>query len=189
MHYLSYGNIHYTTSTPETQAERKVKPMFTAIPKLKDPVTGQPERYDPTTCAEMRELTRRFLINADEQEQQDYWHLITALRGPDVPSETMGMTREQQGIAYAARRKRKAQGVEVIRFHAFGGVMGGSARYRTDRSHIVLPPHEEQDHHDVHLLKAARVLGLVVKTAKETPKWKKLWSQIVQLSPPTGIVE
>jgi len=163
--------------------------MFIALPDCKNPETGQIERYTPTTLAEMRELTRRFLETANEQEQQDYWHLITALRGPDVPSETMGMTGEQKRIAYEARRKRKAQGVEVIRFHAFGGVIGGSARFRTDRSYVVIPPHEEQDHHDVHLLKAARVLGLAVKVAKETPKWKRLWSRIVRLSPPTGIVE
>lgn len=141
----------------------------------------------PTTFDEMRELNRRFLQAASVVEKQKYWDVVTALRGPDLPSESTEMTSEQTTIAYQARRKRKAQGVEVIRFHAFGGQTGGAARYRTDRAYIVVP--EFLDHHDHHLIKAAKVLGLVVKTAKDTPKWKKLWSQIVRLSPPTGIVE
>jgi hypothetical protein len=181
--------FHYTTLTPKTQGEREAKVMFIKLPDCKNTETGQIERFTPMTLVEMRELNRRFFQNAPEKEQQNYWHLVTALRGPDVPSESMNMTTEQRNIAYEARRKRKAQGVEVIRYHAFGGAMGGSARYRSDRSYIVVPPYEEQDHHDLHLVKAARVLGLAVKTAKETPKWKKLWSQIVRLSPPTGIAE
>ena len=147
------------------------------------------ERYTPNTCEEMRELNRRFFNEASSPETSLYWDIITALRGPDSPSERHEMTMKQQGLAYTARRKRKAQGVEVIRHHAFHGAMSGSARSRTDRCYVVIPPLAEQDHHDVHLQKAARALGLVVKVAKDTPKWKKLWLQIVRLLPPTGIVE
>jgi hypothetical protein len=152
-------------------------------------VDGLVPNYTPLSCDEMRELNSRFLQHASQSEKQRYWDLITALRGPDVPSETAGMTKEQNSIAYEARRKRKAQGVEVIRHFVFDGHIGGSARSRSDRFHIVVPPQIEQDHHDIHLMKAARVLGLVVKVAKETPKWKRLWSQIVQLSQPTGTAE
>lgn len=152
-------------------------------------IDGLVPRYTPLTADEMRELTRRFLLNATTYETQRYWDLVTALRGPDSPSETPDMTKAQRDIAYEARRKRKAQGVEVIRHHAFHGAMAGSARSRSDRVYITLPPMSQWDHHDVHLRKAAKVLGLVVKEAKETPKWKRLWSQIVQRLPQTGIAE
>ncbi len=40
-------------------------------------------------------------------QDDDFWSVVTALRGPDSPSETPSMDGEQHARAYAARRKRK----------------------------------------------------------------------------------
>lgn len=106
-----------------------------------------------------------------------FWDLITCLRGPDSPSERPDMTPEERNSAYAGRRKRKADTVEVIRAQAFGGAVGGSARYRVDRDYVTLPPMGEWDHFDKHVERAARAIGLEVKIKEPSnqpakPAWE-----------------
>lgn len=90
------------------------------------------------------------------------WDLMVSLRGPDTPSERPDMSDEDARKAYAGRRERKARTGEVIRFHAFGGKVGGGARSRGDRDYIELPPHSRWDHYDRHAARAAALLGLKV---------------------------
>ena len=98
------------------------------------------------------------------------WDLMTGLRGPDSPSETPSMPEEERDKAYRGRRERKRRTVEVIRGHAFGGIVGGSARYRKDIDFVSLPPRSTWDHFDRHVEKTARVLGLGVKVEAEDVK-------------------
>lgn len=94
-----------------------------------------------------------------------FWDLITALRGPDYPSERPDMSAGEQSAAYSARRKRKYASTEVIRKKAFYGVIGGAARSHDD-DHITLPPQSKWDHFDKHMARAAAVLGLEVRFEK-----------------------
>jgi hypothetical protein len=86
------------------------------------------------------------------------WDLLTALRGPDSPSEPINRHDEQ---AYRKRRERKYSSTEVIRQAAFFGVVGGAARYHAGTS-VQVRHREQQDHFDRHVIKAASVLGLAV---------------------------
>lgn len=90
------------------------------------------------------------------------WDLITCLRGPDSPSERPDMSAEESSKAYAGRRERKFNTVEVIRQNAFFGVVGGAARHRAGDT-VLLPPSSQRDHFDRHVARAASVLGLKVK--------------------------
>ncbi len=90
------------------------------------------------------------------------WHVMTAFRGPDSPSERPdqdGPTRAEQ---YRLRRERKRDTVEVIRGKALAGASRG-ARYRQDTDTVILPPEKEWDHFDRHVLQAAHALGLTVQ--------------------------
>ena len=113
----------------------------------------------PETLDEMREVVAEFLQSSPDAGK--FWDLITCLRGPDSPSERGDMTREEHERAYAGRRERKRQTVEVIRYRAFGGVVGGSARHR-DGCAVHLPERKSWDHFDRHVERAAKVLGLKV---------------------------
>jgi hypothetical protein len=104
-----------------------------------------------------------------------FWDLITCLRGPDTPSERPDMTSEERNVAYSGRRRRKADTVEVIRAKAFGGVVGGSARYRTDRDFVLLPPEGEWDHFDKHVQRAANAIGIEVKIKEPSKEDKPAW--------------
>lgn len=94
-----------------------------------------------------------------------FWDLITAMRGPDYPSERPDMASGEASKAYAARRARKYASCEVIRTKAFYGVIGGAARSHDD-DHITLPPQNQWDHYDKHMARAAGVLGLEVRIKK-----------------------
>jgi hypothetical protein len=119
---------------------------------------------DPQTFEEFRDLLRRVVGSGYGQRA---WDVITALRGPDSPSERPDMSPQDQAAAYAARRERKRKGVEVIRGHF---VAGGSARSRKDISYVTLPPREEWDHHDKHVGEAAEALGLEIRIEENKPK-------------------
>lgn len=100
------------------------------------------------------------------------WDLMCALRGPDSPSERVDMPPEEYRRMYAARRRRKHGTVEVIRQKAFFGVTGGCARHHDD-DHIILPPVAEWDHFDHHMSRAARIVGVEVKTEDRKIKRNK----------------
>ena len=134
---------------------------------------------DPSslTFDEMRELIGKFVTT--NQAGGKLWDVLTALRGPDSPSETPEMSPQESKEAYAGRRARKRLTVEVIRGKALGGMVGGSARYRTDINHVTLPPHQEWDHFDKHVSRAAGALGIEVKI-QEKEKTKG-WDVVVEM--------
>lgn len=119
----------------------------------------------PLTCNDMRKVCQEFFNTADGSERAKFWDVITALRGPDSPSERPNMTPEESSKAYQGRRERKYKTVEVIRSKAFYGACGGSAR-RRDGESVLLPPTECWEHFDKHVAKAAAVLGLKVEVEK-----------------------
>ena len=119
----------------------------------------------PTTLTEIRAIIGDFLQTSPDAGS--LWDLICCLRGPDSPSEKPNMTTEQSRVAYKGRRGRKAKTVEVIRHHAFGGVIGGAARSRGDRNWVELPPRDQWDHFDRHVERAAEVLGLEIRVEEE----------------------
>lgn len=96
---------------------------------------------------------------------QHLWDLITGLRGPDSPSERPDRSSKENKEAYALRRKRKYNSTEIIRSHAFFGVVGGSARYHGGEE-IILPPSSEWDHFDKHMARAAQAIGLRIMDKK-----------------------
>jgi len=131
-------------------------------------------------------------VIAHNPNSRKLWDLITGLRGPDSPSERPDMSQTEQAEAYEGRRKRKAKTVEVIRGHAFGGIVGGSARSRDDRDYVVLPPESEWDHFDKHVARAAHTIGLTVKIdARQVtrPLAKKNWEVKADVAwPKPGLV-
>lgn len=118
--------------------------------------------YVPLTCDAMRGMIGLFLKRGDNEAHR-LWDIMTALRGPDAPSEKPDEPEQVQAAHYAARRKRKAKTTEVIRFKAFYGAVGGSARWRDDRDYVKVPPSSKQDHFDRHIVKAATALGLEMR--------------------------
>ena len=89
------------------------------------------------------------------------WDILTCLRGPDAPSERPDMASKEAAEAYAGRRKRKYDTVEVIRHAAFFGASGGCARHHKGDV-VKLPPRQQWDHFDKHVARAANALGLKV---------------------------
>lgn len=90
------------------------------------------------------------------------WDVLTALRGPDTPSERSDMPAKERDEAYRARRVRKYKTVEVIRYHAVGHTAPGARRHADDK--VILPNDREVwDHFDKHVERAARALGLRVE--------------------------
>ena len=89
------------------------------------------------------------------------WDLMTALRGPDSPSERPDMSPKEASKAYTRRRERKYRTVEIIREAAFFGTVGGQARYHKDTK-VTLPPSKAWDHFDRHVARAAGRIGLEV---------------------------
>lgn len=138
----------------------------------------------PKTCDEMRELIGNFLQTADSSEAQRLWDIITCQRGPDSPSERPDMTEAESATAYRLRRERKRATVEVIRKQAFGGVVGGAARWRDDIKYVTLPPQNEWDHFDRHVEKAARAMGLEVKIQEKEEEKEKKNEVVVELKSP-----
>lgn len=140
-----------------------------------------PERWQ-----DMLEMLKDFLHNSPEAES--LWHVLTALRGPDSPSERPDMGDAESSEAYAGRRRRKRMTVEVIRGKALGGKCLG-ARVRTDIDYVTLPPESEWEHFDRHVRAAAVVLGLKVKTGPEG-RWKKeLKKEGIEGCVPVKVVE
>jgi hypothetical protein len=96
------------------------------------------------------------------------WDLMTCSRGPDTPSEKPSMSPQQSGEAYAGRRARKRETVEVIRGLVWPGGVG--ARKRDDISYVELPPRNEWDHFDRHVARAAGAavgLGLTIEVREK----------------------
>jgi hypothetical protein len=91
----------------------------------------------------------------------ELWDILTALRGPDSPSERPDMNGDEARQAYLGRRERKYRTVEVIRGVAMGQCSG--ARWHRDTK-VVLPPAVKWDHFDKHVARAAAALGLTIET-------------------------
>ena len=89
------------------------------------------------------------------------WDLMGCVRGPDSPSERPDMTSSESAAAYAGRRKRKYNTVEIIREAMFFGSVGGAARYHKD-SKVTLPNRHSYDHFDKHVERGANAIGLKV---------------------------
>lgn len=87
------------------------------------------------------------------------WDIITALRGPDSPSEIGSSGGPVWNALYEARRARKYKTTEIIR--AVAGLHGGAARYHMG-DHVIVPTGPNQDHFDKHVVKAANALGIKV---------------------------
>lgn len=100
------------------------------------------------------------------QQDKALWDILTALRGPDSPSERPDMSPSEASNAYRARRLRKFKTGEVIR--GVSGLHAGEARYRVD-THVSLPPSDRWDHYDKHVWKAASALGLEIRTDDGSP--------------------
>ena len=109
------------------------------------------------TCDDMRHVLHDFFLNSSHTETQKLWDVLTALRGPDAPSEGSGVV----GDTYDNRRKRKYETTEIIRERAFFGAMGGAARYHKGYS-IVLHKATSGDHFSRHAAEAAIILGLKI---------------------------
>lgn len=88
------------------------------------------------------------------------WEVLTAMRGPDFPSERPNMTGEESSRAYKGRRDRKYKTGEVLRAVALPGATPG-ARSHLDTK-VILPPPSTWDHYDKHVERAAKALGLEV---------------------------
>jgi hypothetical protein len=110
---------------------------------------------------DMRRFIGRYLTGGPDADK--LWDIMTALRGPDSPSEDSQQDSKTYSEAYRGRRERKYAGVEIIRQHAFFGAMGGGARHHNDDKVVLL---NGTDHHDRHLARAAAVLGLKVERRK-----------------------
>lgn len=89
------------------------------------------------------------------------WDTIVALRGPDTPSERECIEEPRRSSLYHARVDRKMRTAAVIRGLAVG--QQAAAKTRTDIAYIVLPPQDEWDHFDRHMVKAANALNLEIK--------------------------
>jgi len=89
------------------------------------------------------------------------WDVLTAMRGPDFPSERPNMSPREASAAYRGRRERKYRTGEVLRAVALPGACIG-ARTHFDTK-VVLPPTDQWDHYDKHVARAARALGLGVE--------------------------
>lgn len=122
-------------------------------------------KYENINAASIEDIRKLIAAWFKTGKGGGFWDLITALRGPDYPSERPNMSAGESAEAYAARRKRKYASTEVIRAKAFYGVIGGAARSH-DGDHITLPPQDQWDHFDKHMARAAGVLGLEVRTEK-----------------------
>lgn len=131
---------------------------------------------DSKLAEKLRKLEE--LLHGESGKQ--LWDIITCLRGPDSPSEKANDDRATRDAAYAKRRERKHETVEVIRGIVAPGI--GEARFRQDISYVMLPPSNEWDHFDTHVYKAARALGIEVKTKQ--PSVKVVWKEAEQIQPP-----
>ena len=111
---------------------------------------------------------RRFMAEfmTKNSNSSSAWDLMGCIRGPDSPSENPSMTSKESSEAYAGRRKRKFQTIEIIRNHMFFGVVGGCARSHNDNK-VTLPSPHRYDHFDRHVQKAARILGLRIQNEGE----------------------
>ncbi len=90
------------------------------------------------------------------------WHIVTALRGPDSPSERPGDSPSDFKSRYAGRVNRKMKTGAVIRAKA-GFTNVGGARYK-EADHVTLPKDKSSwDHYDKHINAAAVALGLRVE--------------------------
>ena len=119
--------------------------------------------YNPRTISfeEWREFMREFISTNGASGAA--WDVMTALRGPDTPTERSGMGSAEFSKAYAARVSRKFKTVEVIRAVAFYGSVGGCAKRHTDDK-VVVPAWD--DHFNRHVRRAAARLGLNVEVEK-----------------------
>ena len=121
--------------------------------------------FDTPLSEAIKEI-RRYL--KDSPDGQALWDILTALRGPDNPTERGGMSDAQWNEQYRLRRARKRETVEVIRGKTFPNC--GEARCREDIDYVTLPPKAEWDHFDKHVARAAHWLGLrIEEKAKAKP--------------------
>lgn len=98
------------------------------------------------------------------EQDKALWDVLTALRGPDSPSEIGDGLGVKNAALYDQRRKRKYQTTEIIR--AKSGLHGGAARFHAGNQ-VKVPPTEKWDHFDRHVVKAAKALGIEVVTEAE----------------------
>lgn len=94
------------------------------------------------------------------------WDVLTAMRGPDSPSERPNMPPDQAARAYKGRRDRKYKTGEILRAVALPGATPG-ARTHLDTK-VTLPPQDTWDHYDKHVARAAKALGLGIEV--EAPR-------------------
>ncbi|MGE3341550.1 MAG: hypothetical protein AB7J46_06675 [Candidatus Altimarinota bacterium] len=112
------------------------------------------------SLTDWRRFMSEFMMKNPNANQA--WDLMSCVRGPDTPSERPDMSREEHEQAYAARRKRKFNTVEIIREAMFFGSIGGCARFHRDTK-VTLPPESQHDHFDRHVRRAANILGLEIQ--------------------------
>lgn len=108
---------------------------------------------------EWRRFMSEFMLK--NPNAQSAWDVMGCVRGPDSPSERPDMDPTDSSNAYAGRRKRKYNTVEIIREAMFFGSVGGCARYHRD-SKITLPPKSQHDHFDRHAKAGAKAIGLEI---------------------------
>ena len=108
---------------------------------------------------DLRRLVGKMLTTNPNSDR--LWDILTALRGPDAPSERPNMKPKEALAAYASRRERKYRTVEILRERAFFGAVGGVARHHDDDK-VTLPPHVAWDHFDKHVARAANAIGIKV---------------------------
>ena len=93
--------------------------------------------------------------------------ITVCLRGPDsgkgMPSEQRDQTGADADRFYRARVARKMITGAVIRGAVYNGRQVGGQRTR-QASFVELPPEREWDHYDKHVARAARWLGLEIRT-------------------------
>jgi hypothetical protein len=109
------------------------------------------------------------------EQDKALWDVLTALRGPDFPSEIGDGSGVKNAAAYDQRRKRKYATTEIIR--AKSGLHGGAARFHAG-DHVTVPPFAKQDHFDRHVVKAAQALGITVKVEGEVEQPSNLFSPV-----------
>jgi hypothetical protein len=111
---------------------------------------------------------QRFILNGNPGEVKDFWDVMSAIRGPDGPSDIQ------------KREARKFLTVQVIRGVAFHGAVGGNAAHRTDSRSVSLPCREDGmvwDHFDAHVAKAAIALGLTIEPIRDEDMRERIQKQ------------
>ncbi|TFH63977.1 MAG: hypothetical protein E4G90_09035 [Gemmatimonadales bacterium] len=101
-------------------------------------------------------------------ESSKLWDIVTAMRGPDSPSERPSDAPTTHRRKWAERVERKMQTVAVIRGEVFGATSAPGSARMTRRSYVRLPKEGEWDHYDKHVARAARALELELRFTEES---------------------